>query len=338
MPIHAKVTIDRGSMTIDLSGCSAERKAAINSRTYAGARVAYKALTGPLEPVNEGSFRALKVIIPEGNIMMARYPAPMSGWSMIVPTVVDTIVKALGPAMTDRVPAGHHGLLGGSIVFFGVHPKTQAPLRGAEHRGRRLGRTAHRGRRVRHRLGLPGRRAQRLDRGHRAEMPGRGREPGAAHGFRRRRQASRRARPRYLRAQSGRRPLEFRSSASREQCPPWGLWGGKAGTHGDFLLRQPGENDFRSMDATHYPVPVQSEVIVRTGGGGGWGDPVERDPALVRADVIEELVSRRAAEELYGVVLRDDLTLDEAETERRRNALRSAAKREEDDGSRRRDI
>ena len=61
-------------MTIDLSGCSAERKAAVNSRTYAGARVAYKALTGPLEPVNEGSFRALKVIIPEGNIMMARYP------------------------------------------------------------------------------------------------------------------------------------------------------------------------------------------------------------------------------------------------------------------------
>jgi N-methylhydantoinase B len=52
---------DRGSdMTIDLSGCSSERKAAINSRTLAGARVAYKALTGPLDPVNEGSFRALE--------------------------------------------------------------------------------------------------------------------------------------------------------------------------------------------------------------------------------------------------------------------------------------
>ena len=49
-------------MTIDLSGCSAERKAAINSRTYAGARVAYKALTGPLDPVNEGSFGALVII------------------------------------------------------------------------------------------------------------------------------------------------------------------------------------------------------------------------------------------------------------------------------------
>jgi N-methylhydantoinase B len=124
----------------------------------------------------------------------------------------------------------------------------------------------------------------------------------------------------------------------REHCPPWGLWGGKAGSHGDFLLRLPGENDFRSMEAPHYPVPAQSEVIVRTGGGGGWGDPLDRDVALVRADVIEELVSRRAAADVYGVVLRDDLTLDEAETEERRNALRSAAKREERDGSRRRKL
>jgi N-methylhydantoinase B len=125
VPIHVKVTVKAGDMTIDLSGCSAERKAAINSRTYAGARVAYKALTGPLDPVNEGSFRALKVIIPEGNIMMARFPAPMAGWSGIVPMVVDAIVRALAEAMPERVPAGHHGLLGGAVVFFGAHPESR---------------------------------------------------------------------------------------------------------------------------------------------------------------------------------------------------------------------
>ena len=62
---------------------------------------------------------------------------------------------------------------------------------------------------------------------------------------------------------------------------------------------------------------------------------VTSDAALVRADVIEQLVSRRRAEEAYGVVLRDDLTLDEAATTRKRNELRSAAKREEADGSHR---
>jgi N-methylhydantoinase B len=335
VPIHAKVTIDRGGMTIDLSGCSGERKAAINSRTYAAARVAYKALTGPLEPVNEGSFRALNVIIPEGNVMMARYPAPMAGWSVIVPTVVDTIVKALASAMTDRVPAGHHGLLGGSIVFFGLHPKSKRRFVVQSIEGGGWGgRPAEDGESatvsvcqgdVRN-ASIEGielkcpvvveRRALRTDSG------GAGKHRGGL-GL----------------DTSVRNLVEGRwnfDHPRREHCPPWGLWGGKPGTHGDFLLRLPGENDFRSMEAPHYPVPVQAEVIVRTGGGGGWGDPLDRDPALVRADVIEELVSGSVAEEVYGVVLRDDLTLDDAETERRRNALRSAAKREEIDGSRRR--
>jgi N-methylhydantoinase B len=337
VPIHAKVTIDRGSMTIDLSGCSGERKAAINSRTYAGARVAYKALTGPLEPVNEGSFRALNVIIPEGNVMMARYPAPMSGWSIIVPTVVDTIIKALGPAMKDRVPAGHHGLLGGSIVFFGVHPQTKRRFVVQSIEGGGWG-------------GRP------VEDGESATVS-------VCQGDVR--NASMEGielkcpvivESRALRADSGgagkyrgglgldtrvRNLIEGRwnfDHPRREQCPPWGIWGGKPGTHGDFLLRLPGENDFRSMEAPHYPVPVQAEVIVRTGGGGGWGDPLQRDIALVRADVVEELVSRRVAEEDYGVVLRDDLTLDEAATERRRNALRSAANREEHDGNGRRNL
>jgi N-methylhydantoinase B len=326
VPINAKVTIDHGSMTIDLSGCSGERKASINSRTYAAARVAYKALTGPLEPVNEGSFQALKVIIPEGNIMMARYPAPMSGWSLIVPTVVDTIIKALGSAMRDRVPAGHHGLLGGSVVFFGVHPKTkrrfvvqsiegggwggrptedgvsgtvsvcQGDVRNASIEGIELKCPV-----------LVESRALRTDSG------GAGKYRGG------------------LGLDTCVRNLvdgrwNF-DHPRREQCPPWGIWDGKNGTTGDFLLRQPGENDYRSMDAIHYPTPVDSEVIVRTGGGGGWGDPLERDPSLVRTDVIEQLVSRRRAEEAYGVMLRDDLTLDETATAHKRNELRSAPKR-----------
>jgi len=333
VPIHAKVTINRGAMTIDLSKTSSERKAAINSRTYAGARVAYKALTGPLEPVNEGSFRALKVIIPEGNIMMARYPAPMSGWSAIVPTVVDTIVKALGKAMPDRVPAGHHGLLGGAVVFFGVHPKTQRRFVVQSIEGGGWG-------------GRPG---EDGESGTVSVCQGDVRN-GSIEGIELKCPVL--VESRALRTDSGgagkhrgglgidmhvRNLVEGRwnfEHTRREQCPPWGIWGGKAGTYGDFLLRLPGENDFRSMAASHYPVPVEAEVIVRTGGGGGWGDPLEREAAAVRADVIEELISRRSAEEDYGVVFRDDLTLDEAATEHRRNALRSATKREEGDAGR----
>ena len=100
-------------------------------------------------------------------------------------------------------------------------------------------------------------------------------------------------------------------------------WGGKPGEYGVYLLREPGESEFRPMGGAHNPVPVKTEVIVRTGGGGGWGDPLERDPAAVRVDVIEEMISARSAREDYGVVLRDDLTLDRTATEQARNALRS---------------
>jgi N-methylhydantoinase B len=108
----------------------------------------------------------------------------------------------------------------------------------------------------------------------------------------------------------------------RAVCPPWGLWGGGDGDPSAYLLRLPGENDFKMMVGAHIPVPVNASAIVRTGGGGGWGDPYERDPHLVRADVLEELVSREAARTQYGVVLRDDFSIDAGATAKARSSAR----------------
>jgi N-methylhydantoinase B len=325
VPIHVKVTIKGSGMTIDLSGCSLERKAAINSRTLAGARVAYKALTGPLDPVNEGSFRALDVIIPEGNIMMARFPAPMAGWSAIVPTVVDTIVAALAKAMPDKVPAGHHGLLGGAVVFFGLHPKTNKrfvvqSLEGGGWGGRPFedgesGTVSVCQGDVRNgsiegiELKCP---VLVESRGFRQDSCGAGKYRGGL-GI----------------------DMQVRNlveghwnfeQTRRTKCPPWGLWGGTPGESGGYLLRLPEEAEFRQTGGARLPVPVGATAIVRTGGGGGWGDPLEREPERVRHDVGEELISREAAQELYGVVLGADLTLDAAATNQLRNELQSKQK------------
>jgi len=113
-------------MTIDLSGCFIRAQ---GGGQLAHARGGAASPTRPLPRrwirVNEGSFRALEVIIPEGNIMMARYPAPMAGWSIFVPTVVETIVTSLAKGDADRDPGGAPRLLGGSVVFFGVHPESK---------------------------------------------------------------------------------------------------------------------------------------------------------------------------------------------------------------------
>ena len=271
--------------------------------------------------------RARRSIIPEGNIMMARYPAPMSGWSMIVPTVVDTIVKALGrrhagPRAGRRTTACSAARSCSSACI--RRPSAASSCRASRAAAGAAGprEDGESGTR----LGLPGRRAQRLDRGHRAEMPGAGREPRAAHRFRRRRQASRRPRHRYLRCAISSTAAGISITRAASNARPGACGAASPARTAIFCCGCPARTISAPWTRSHYPVPVNSEVIVRTGGGGGWGDPLERDAALVRADVIEELVSRRAAEELYGVVLRDDLTLDEAATARRRNALRSAAK------------
>jgi N-methylhydantoinase B len=325
VPIRVKITIKGSDMTIDLSGCSAERKAAINSRTYAGARVAYKALTGPLDPVNEGSFRALKVIIPEGNIMMAKFPAPMSGWSAIVPTVVDTIVVALAKAMPDRVPAGHHGLLGGSVVFFGLHPKTKRrfivqSIEGGGWGGRPFedGESAtvsvcqgdvRNGSIEGIELKCP---VLVESRALRPDSCGAGRYRGGLG-----------LDMKVRNLVEGKWNFE---RTRRSKCPPWGIAGGTAGEPGGNLLKLPGEKAFKWITGANIPVPLNSQAIVRTGGGGGWGDPLERDAALVAADAAEGLISRRAARELYGVVLQGSMSLDEGATQRLRDQLRSRRK------------
>jgi len=111
--------------------------------------------------------------------------------------------------------------------------------------------------------------------------------------------------------------------ARRANCPPWGLWNGGAGEAGAYLLRLPQENEFKAMVGAHIPVPVEAEAIVRTGGGGGWGDPLDREPELVRADAAEELISLKSAREHYGVVLTEGLRVDESATRKLRDSLRS---------------
>jgi N-methylhydantoinase B len=301
--IHAKVTVAGSDMEIDLSGCSGERKAAVNSRTYAGARVAYKALTAPIEPVNEGSFRALNVEIPEGNIMMARFPAPMCMWSTVVPTVVDTIIKALAPGMKDNVPAGHFGLLGGPVVFTGTNPKS----------GRRFIVQSIEG------GGWGGRPFEDGESATVSVCQGDVRNA-SIEGIELKCPVM--IESRQLRTDSG-GPGKYRGGFGMkttvrnfvegnwiceppkrgDTCPAWGLWGGKAGAIGGYQMQKPGENGFTPVLTARHTVPAETAVTVRTGGGGGWGDPLERKAELVQMDVSQGLVSVAAAAEHYGVVI-----------------------------------
>lgn len=99
-------------MTIDLSEVSAQVKGFYNSGSTAGrsaAQVAFKCVTSGLDlPINDGTFRALDIVLPPGKVVSAERPAPMRWWMTYPMTIVDTIFKALAPAVPTRVIAGHH--------------------------------------------------------------------------------------------------------------------------------------------------------------------------------------------------------------------------------------
>jgi N-methylhydantoinase B len=106
----------------------------------------------------------------------------------------------------------------------------------------------------------------------------------------------------------------FMSIADRSILACWGVAGGRAGRPFQVTI-DPGGPDEREVDALADAAPVRAgELIrIRTTGGGGWGDPLERDPALVVRDVRWSKVSAGAAYDDYGVVLigeGDDLAFD----------------------------
>jgi len=84
----------------------------------------------------------------------------------------------------------------------------------------------------------------------------------------------------------------------------WGLRGGKAGAPFRVTVDPGGPNE-RVLPGLvdDEPIPAGTLVRVETTGGGGWGDPIEREPELVALDVLEGKVSARAARDDYGVVL-----------------------------------
>jgi N-methylhydantoinase B len=112
----------------------------------------------------------------------------------------------------------------------------------------------------------------------------------------------------------------FMSIADRSILACWGVRGGKAGQPFEVVI-DPGGPHEREVDALADAEPVVAgEVIrIRTTGGGGWGNPLERDPALVVRDVVWRKVSAEAALASYGVVLTgslddDSLAYDEEAT------------------------
>jgi N-methylhydantoinase B len=111
--------------------------------------------------------------------------------------------------------------------------------------------------------------------------------------------------------------------------PMPGICGGKNGAPNEMILRYGSDDPFRVAHTANYvPISAGERIMFDYGGGGGWGDPLDRDPQAVLDDVLDEYVSFDGAARDYGVVLTgslEDLTLeiDTEATHRLRSEMRA---------------
>jgi N-methylhydantoinase B len=330
VPIRVKVIVKGGEMTVDLSNVSKQVRGFYNSGITTGfacAQVAYKCLTSPTDyPINDGSFRSLKAIVPAGRIVSATRPAPMRWWMTYPMTIVDTIFKALAHVIPDRVIAGHHAdLLVASL--HGINPKTSeffianfGPLGGgwgAKQSEDGIGSTVcindgdtHNSPNEQAEVKFP------LVVERYAIVP----DSGGA--------GLRRGGVGVERVVRARIPVTMNTQIERAHCRPWGLEGGLEGTGNQVALRLNGtwKTDFPNAKVLVAALKAGDAFMIRSGGGGGYGSPLERSLEEIEEDVRQGYVSVKAAAELYGVVVDPDtLMVDRGATEQLRAARRSAA-------------
>lgn len=327
VPIRVKVEIKGDRMSVDLSEVSKQVGGFYNSGATAGmscCQVAFKCLTSPLDmPINEGQFRALDIILPPGSVVSAVKPAAMRMWMTYPMTVVDTIFKAVAPAMPDQVAAGHHA----DLVVGRVNGRKAADNSfyiylggligggwGAKHNSDGMSATiamndgdTHNGPSEQVEAKYPllvERYCLRPDSG------GAGQYRGGL-GTEQVMQAI--------------NQINFSSQMDRVVCKPWGVFGGLSGFGNSVAIHRGGadnETHFPNGKAINQVLKPGDAYILRSGGGGGYGSPLERDVASVERDVRCGYITREQAETSYGIVFGKDGAIDAKATTNRRAAMK----------------
>lgn len=327
IPLKVTVIIEGDTFTVDYSDFPPQTKGPMNSGGNVAAsvaRVAFKSAISPEGPATEGTFRPVKVTIPDGTILSAKNNAPMSLWTVSIKTIVDLIYKAISQALPDAVPAAHHGSMG-VYSFSGVNPDTGRAYSTAD-----------------------------------TVLGGWGARPTAdgfsplktvTHGDTKQVAAEVEevlyplvieshewipdsAGPGEFRGGLGlkkvyRLPLgaRFIGAFERAKCPPWGLFGGGPAEPGKILIQQPGETGWkRFQKVTAYEIQPGGLVALFSGGGGGRGYACDRPVEKVLEDVRLGYVTREGAQRDYGVVIgADGTSVDQTATRALRDKMRAVA-------------
>jgi len=322
--IMVTVTVKGSNLHFDFAGSSPQVKGPLNSVPASTKAMVYyiiRAVTDPAIPNNDGCYRPVSINLPEGTIVNPRPPAACGVRTVCLKRIVDTLLGALVKAIPHRVHAASNGQLCG-LLFGGVDPETQKPyvfLSGVPTAGGMGARPSKDGIDVidtdmSNLMNQPVEATELDFPVHISKVKlwtdsgGGGKYRGGL-GFE--------AEVELLRGEA-----TLIQRRDRHDFAPWGLFGGRAAPPCKTELhRKDGKiENLHSKIVTH--IEAGDRLHVFTTGGGGYGNPLQRDPNKVLEDVLEGLVSSRAAYEIYGVLFdQAGKTVDIVGTEARRRQL-----------------
>ena len=314
------VSVKGDEIVIDYTGSSPQTNSGLNSyinytRSYSYAAI--KCLADPHGPMNEGALRPITVEAPLGSFLNPRPPAGGGPRAIVCYRTFEAVIGALAPALPDRVVAAASHFA--NPTFGGFDPA----------RNRRF---------VAYELVLSGTGARATKDGCEAlasafnasNIPAEAQEANHPIIVERFELIGDSGGPGRRRGGCGvRRDMKFLATdgkltnlTDRQRFAPYGLFGGRPGALGRTVINPgPTEQVVPSKDSREF---AYGDVIsFRQPGAGGYGDPLERDPARVLEDVLDEYVSLEQAREAYGVVIDPrTMTVDLEGTERLRAARR----------------
>ncbi len=286
-------------------------------------------LTDPDIPRNIGAYRPIKIVAPPGTVVNAIHPAPeVGGNTETHPRIWEILMGAFAKAVPEKVAASDGGTCC-NFLFGGVHPDTKQYYANYHLEGGGWGARATKD--GNHTIIVPNGNCRNtpvevfetryplLVNSYSLEKDSGG--PGRYRGgFGSRRKFTVRA-PEII----------LSTLFDRVKVKPFGLFGGKGAGNASLTIKKKDKKRFEPFTKayrTASPSKFSSvsihegdEIILISPGGGGYGDPLLRDPNLVLKDVEDGLVSKRAAQNDYGVVFTrtaKGLSVDSEETDRHR--------------------
>ena len=325
--IRLKLTVQDESLHSDFNGTSGWVRGPVNASlavTTSGVFIVIKSMVDPAGAVNSGTFRPISVFAPEGTILNAVPPAPTGAFSEIRRRVSSVMLGALTQAIPqftagDVKGTANHTYIGGvdprndkNYVYYEYPHGGVGGFKGGDGSSALACYNSGDCSSIQPVESLENEYPFIIDRCElRKDSCGDGQWRG---GFGMRRDVRLPFSNGYLSVVS-----------DRNVIPPFGVLKGYSGYPNRFVVKRGNEIVEPSPlpgKVTNFEMNQNDILLELSNGGGGYGDPLDRDPQLVRRDVLDELISIGRAETSYGVILKEG-EVDEKKTQTKREEIQS---------------